>query len=182
MAAVAAGGSGGNSQMIKTRIISAVISLSSVLSSLPISAQRPALRVYADTRNNVHVVSASGRETIIAPERSQVGIDAIKVAGDKRTAGWLVLFKDPDGGSPYAGKLVVWSDGRMIRSFTADQTFWSWSFDHRAEQVAYHIGPTHGETNSHCELHDLRTGRLLAAWDGDLDSSHRPAWTKKLDH
>lgn len=169
--------------MIRTRTVTAVVSLLSVLLSVPtMFAQGPALRVYADTRNNVHVISASGRDTIIAPERTQVGISAIKVAEDNRTAGWLVLFKDPDGGSPVAGKLVVWRDGRIIRSFTADQVFWSWAFDHGAEQAAYHIGPTHGETNSHCELHDLRTGRLLSSWDGDLDSSQRPAWTKKLDH
>ena len=169
--------------MIRTGMVNAVVSLLSVLLSvLPMFAQGPALRVYADRRNKVHIVSASGRETTIAPERTQVGVSAIKVAEDDRTAGWFVLFKDPDGGSPVAGKLVVWRDGRIIRSFTADQIFWSWSFDHGAEQAAYHVGPAHGETASHCELHDLRTGRLLESWDGDLDSSHRPAWTKNLDH
>lgn len=169
--------------MIRTRIVTAAVSLLSALLSVhPMFAKGRALRVYVDSRTNVHVVSASGRETIIAPERTQVGVRAIKVADDDRTAGWFVLFKDPDGGSPVAGKLVVWRDGRIIRSFTAEQIFWSWSFDHGAEQAAYHVGPTHGETASHCELHDLRTGRLLESWDGDLDSSHRPAWAKKLDH
>src|ERR1700751_3153254 len=86
------------------------------------------------------------------------------------------------GGPPIAGKLVVWRDLRILRSFPADQVFWSWAFEHDTAQIAYHVGPAHGETVSHCELHDLRTGRLLSSWDGDLDTSGRPAWTKQLNH
>ena len=53
----------------------------------------------------------------------------------------------------------------------------------RGKQVAYHVGPLHGESKSHCELHDARSGRLIAAWDGDLESGgDRPAWTKGLNH
>jgi len=145
-------------------------------------AQSSSLRVYSDTQHNVHVTSANGKNTTVASEAAQVGIDAIKVADDKQTAGWLALYKDPDGGSPVAGRLVLWRGGRIMRSFPTDQTFWSWAFEHNAEQVSYHVGPKHGETASHCELHDLRTGRLLASWDGDLEGSKRPAWTNKLDH
>jgi hypothetical protein len=148
--------------------------------AFPLFAQS-LLRVYADERHYVHVVS-SGKDTVIAVEEDQVGIDAIKVVDDKQIAGWLVLYKDPDGGSPIAGKLVVWRDSRIQRSFPADQVFWSWSFEHSAEQVAYHVGPPHGETASHCELHDLQTGRLLSSWDGDLENPHRPTWTKQLNH
>jgi hypothetical protein len=31
-------------------------------------------------------------------------------------------------------------------------------------------------------LRDVKTGRLLASWDGDLENATRPEWTKKLDH
>ena len=139
-------------------------------------------RVREDEKHDVHVVSAGGKETVVAHEQGQVGIEEINIAEDRQTLGWLVLYEDPDGSSPLAGKLVLWRDGRVLRKFGTAQVFWSWAFEHVAEQVAYHIGPTHGETTSHCELHESRTGRLVASWDGDLDSTARPAWTKHLEH
>lgn len=144
-------------------------------------AGNSALRVYTDRHYHVHVVSG-GKDAVIAAEEGQVGIDAIKVVDEKQTAGWLVLYRDPDRGSPIAGKLVVWRDWRIIRRFQSNQVFWSWSFERDTEQVAYHVGSAHGESSSHCELHDIQTGRLLSSWDGDLESPDRPAWTKQLDH
>ena len=150
--------------------------------SFQIVAQRSAPWVYADATHIVHVVSPTGRITTLNAEAGQEGIDAIKVADNRQIAGWLVLYRDPDGGSPFAGKLILWRSGRIIRTFHTDQTFWSWAFERGAEQVAYHVGPRHGETASHCELHDVRTGRLVESWDGDLTDPGKPTWTRKLDH
>ena len=148
----------------------------------PVFAQKPGLKVYADRQSNVHVESATGKRITIAHELGQVGIDEVKVLEDKEMAGWLILYKDPDGQAPIAGKLVVWRGGRIIRRFRADQTFWSWTFADNGEHVAFHVGPNHGETSSRCELHDVLSGRLLASWDGDLDDSGKPAWAQGLDH
>lgn len=118
----------------------------------------------------------------MAGEPHQVGIEADQTAEDGQTVGWLVDFADPDNSSPDAEILVIFRAGRIIRRFGTGQVFWSWGFYKQSEQVAYHVGPTHGEESSHCELHDVKTGRLLAQWDGDLDDGRRPAWTKRLDH
>src|SRR5579864_3061348 len=108
--------------MTKARILSAaVLLLFAIASRFPMFAQSSVLRVYADKQNNVHVVLTGGKDAIIPRERDQVGIDAVKIHDDKLIAGWLVLFRNPDGGSPVAGKLVVWRDGRIIRSFPSDQ-------------------------------------------------------------
>lgn len=139
-------------------------------------------RVYADEKNQARVVYKSGKTTTVAGERGQVGIDETEIAEDGETAGWLALYADPDSASPFAGTLVLWRGGKVIRRFEADQTFWSWAFYGHAGQVAYHVGPTHGEATSHCELHDVKTGRLVASWDGDLDDPNRPAWTRGLEH
>jgi hypothetical protein len=49
--------------------------------------------------------------------------------------------------------------------------------------VAYHDGPLHGELKSHFELRDAESGRMIAVWEGDLESDgERPAWTKGLSH
>lgn len=169
--------------MIRKQIVCAVLALLPALASRsPVFAQSSSLRVYVDTGHRVHVVSPAGKDTIVTPELGQTGIDAIQIADDRQTAGWLVLYKDPDSGSPFAGKLVLWMDGQIIRSFPTDQAFWSWAFEHRADQVAFHVGPRHSETVSHCELHEVLTGQLLESWDGDLEDPSKPAWAKKLEH
>ena len=159
-----------------------ILLLSATVSSMPIFGQDTLSRVYADRKNHAHVVYANGKNAVVAAERGQIGIDSIQTAENGRTAGWLVLYTDPDGGSPVAGSLVLWRAGKIVRRFQSDQTFWSWVFHAHGEQVAYHVGPAHGEINSHCELHDIESGHLVASWDGDLDDPKRPPWTKHLDH
>jgi hypothetical protein len=148
----------------------------------PMFGQDTISRVYADRKNQAHVVYTNGKDVVVAAERGQTGIDAIQIVGDGQTAGWFVLYTNPDGGSPFAGTLVLWRAGKTIRRFQSDQTFWSWAFYANVAQVAYHEGPTHSETTSHCELHDVESGHLVASWDGDLDDPKRPPWTKGLDH
>ncbi len=109
----------------------------------------------------------------------QVGVESIQTAG--KYVGWLVDYDVPDVGT-FAGTLIVWKDGRVVRRFEAEQAFSSWSFVEGGKQVAYHSGPMHGEQKSHCELHSVADGGLLTQWDGDLQSSRRPAWTSGLKH
>jgi hypothetical protein len=156
--------------------------LFAALANVPMSSQDTLLRVYADRKNQAHVVYQNGKTALVAREPGQTGIDSIQIAEDGQTAGWLALYADPDGSSAFAGTLVLWRSGKVMRRFQADQTFWSWAFYAHADQVAYHVGPTHGEIQSHCELHDVKSGRLLASWDGDLDDTNRPPWTKGLEH
>jgi hypothetical protein len=144
--------------------------------------QDTVLQISADQKNQIHIVSKNGKTTVVAREPGQVGIDSVQIAEDGQTAGWLVLYENPDGGSPLAGTLVLWRSGKIMRHIQVSQTFWSWGFYARGEQVAYHVGPTHGETQSHCELHDVASGRFVTSWDGDLENTKRPPWTKVLDH
>ena len=106
----------------------------------------------------------------------------VKVADDRHTRGWVILSANPAGTSPIATQLRMVRDGRVVRIFTTEQVFWSWGFEPGSKRVAFHTGPAHGEPTSHCELHDIATGTLVASWDGDLQSSARPGWTKVLDH
>ena len=144
------------------------------------------VRVYADHNNDTHIVLGT-KEAVIRPKPDQAGIDQVKIADDHRTAGWLILFPDPNNSPIYRSSdipqsLVIWRNGKIVRTFEPEQTFWSWSFVDGGDRVAYHSGPLHGERSSHCELREVSTGRLLASWDGDLDQADRPGWTKSLDH
>jgi hypothetical protein len=139
-------------------------------------------RVFSDSKQNVHIVTPDGKTYLISRKPDQVGIEDVKSSPDSQVTGWLVLSPNPDVQNAYAGELVLWSAGRVIRTFKVGQAFYSWSFEDGAKQVAYHFGPLHFETTSHCELHDIATGRLLKSWNGDLDDPDKPAWTKHLDH
>jgi hypothetical protein len=158
-----------------------ILWLLAALFAVPMSGQNGIVHVYADQKNQVHVVYKNRHAAAVAGEPDQVGIDSVKISKDGQTAGWLALYPDPDSSTPFAGTLVLWRGGKVVRRFQADQTFWSWDFYAGATQVAYHVGPTHGEA-LRSELHDIESGRLLAAWDGDLDDANRPEWTRGLDH
>ena len=123
-------------------------------------------------------------EIVKAPrERGQVDVTDGRTAQDGRTVGWLVRYRYGDVPDLIPGTLVVWRAGKIVRCFPAAQVFYSWAFYAGGKQVAYHVGPLHGEPKSHCELHDVKSGRLVASWDGDLDADYnRPPWTKGLDH
>jgi len=139
------------------------------------------LRVSANADGAAEITTSAGLTRAIAKEPGQVGIRSPQVAADGATAGWLVDFADPDSASPYAGTLVIWRAGRVIRRFQSEQAFYSWAF-YGGKQVAFHSGPLHGEAAARCELHDIASGRRLAHWDGDLHSADKPVWTAHLDH
>lgn len=145
------------------------------------------LRIYSDKNSNVHVVLQGAKEAVVPHRQDQSGIDDVKIADDGRIAGWLVLYPNPanDATTKFddiSWPLVIWRDGKIVRTFDSGPTFWSWAFLHGGDQVAYHTGPMHEGPSSHCELRDVNTGRLLATWDGDLENPHRPQWAKKLAH
>ena len=138
--------------------------------------------VAAGPDGTAQITLADGKRITIPKEPGQTGIREIRIAPDE-TVGWLAEYRVEAVRDPVAGTLVLWRAGKVIRRFTADQSFYSWAFYAQGKQVAYHVGPLHGESKSHCELHDARSGRLIGMWDGELDSEGtRPAWTKVLTH
>jgi hypothetical protein len=143
---------------------------------------RQAVHLTVGPDGTAQIALAGGKKMTVPKERAQVGISEPQTAPDGRTMGWLVDYDDGVG-YPVPGMLVVWRASKVIGRFRTGQSFYSWTFYSGGKQVAYHVGPLHGEQNSHCELHDVETGKLIAAWEGDLDSGdQRPAWTKGLNH
>src|SRR5260221_12371757 len=142
--------------VIRTPLTIALLSLS-LLSGPPLS-QNSGFRVFADKTGRVHIVAPLGAEQVIRGEPHQINIESVQQAPDGQTVGWLVDCADPDKGSPNASTIVVVQSGVVVRRFNTDQVFWSWAFFAQGRQVAYHVGPTHGEIQSHCELHDVASG------------------------
>lgn len=76
-------------------------------------------------RDGTVQITDRGRIVTVPRMASQTGIEGVQVAADGRTAGWLADFKDPDSENPYAGGLVIWRGGRVIRVFHSEQSFYS---------------------------------------------------------
>jgi hypothetical protein len=126
------------------------------------------------------ITHANGTRTAAPKEPGQIGIREAQVATGGRTVGWLAEFKVE--GVSYPGALIIWRSGKPLRRFPSAQSFYSWTLYAEDKQVAFHVGPLHGEPKSHCELHEIESGKLLAVWEGSLESETRPSWTKGLNH
>ena len=127
----------------------------------------------------VHVSQREGEEFVAPVELEQVDLSLPRVADDHRTAGWLADFDNCCTSYPIPLMLVIYRDGRVIQHFRPGQSIWDWQFLKAGKQVAFWIGPTHGTYTPHFELHDIRSGRLLAQWDGHMKDKH-PVWVSGL--
>jgi hypothetical protein len=152
------------------------------IASTTAMAQLRPISVTPDSFGAALITFAHRKVTHVSKERGQTGIREAWIASDGRTAGWLVEYRVPESSDGVAETLVIWRDGAIKRRFKTEQAFYSWAFVSSGAHVAYHAGPMHGEQSSHCELHDVRTGRRMAVWDGDLESVNKPAWVASLRH
>jgi hypothetical protein len=144
--------------------------------------QDQAVAVSAAPDGSARITLTNGEKRTTQKEPGQVGVGESHIAPDG-TVGWLVEYQVESVSYLFAGTLILWRAGKTIRRFPTEQSFYSWTFYAHGKQVAYHVGPLHGELKSHCELHDATSGRVIAVWDGDLESGNdRPAWTKGLSH
>jgi hypothetical protein len=138
-------------------------------------------RAYADHSGTLHVVTANGQDVAVPKEKGQTGAEEIKITDDHQSVGWLVVYPNPDPNRAWEklyGELILWRDRKVLRRFSTEVVFWSWGFWQDGKQIAFHIGPLHGSGRS--ELHDVATGRLVAAFNDD-DTQTEPDWAKSLD-
>ena len=178
---VESGFKGGLITMIRSRCLLIPLLLNVFLPNAGMSQGR-AVVISAEPDGTAQITLANGEKTKIQKEPGQVRISEPKKASDG-TVGWLAEYNVDGVSYPIPLTLIIWRAGKTIRRFTTEQSFYSWTFFAEGKQVAYHVGPIHGELHSHCELHDTTNGRLMAMWDGDLQSgSNRPDWTKGLSH
>lgn len=164
-----------------TRSLRAACLLVALTPVIALAQLRP-LSVTPDSFGAALIAFTHRKLTHVSKEHGQTGIREAWIASDGRTAGWLVEYRVEGASDGVAETLVIWRDGKITRRFKTEQAFYSWAFVSRGAHVAYHTGPMHFEQSSHCELRDVKTGRRLAEWDGDLESGNKPAWVASLRH
>lgn len=136
-------------------------------------------RVYADDNGTVHVALVNGKSATIRKQKEQVGADEVKVAPDRRTAGWTELYPNCCTSYPIPLAIAVYRDGRVRRRFRPGLMIYRWQFWEDGRQIAYCSGTVHSDGGVRCELHDVESGRKTADFAG-LPDEHSPAWARGL--
>ena len=172
------------------RNLFAILCLASVC--IPTFAQNsPAVtKAYADNKGSLHIITADGHNHAIPPSQWQAGggFEAIKVAPDRRTVGWLAdqmldpLQANSSDSFPVAQELAIWRDGRVIRRFPAPAlVIQDWIFLNGSKEAAFHIAPPRGQDfNYACIRFDIDTGKQIAHWALDRRDYVVPDWAEPL--
>jgi hypothetical protein len=165
---------------IKPSILAMAIIASLAMSTYSRAAEpSPILKVNIDPAGKIHILDSAGHETTPPQDKDQVSCSSAKIAEDKHTVGWVGEYSNADNSYPLPLALVIYRDGSVIREIEPGQSIWDWHFLKSGAEVAFWVGPTHGDFIPHFELHDVRSGRLLAQWDGHVDQKH-PTWVDGL--
>jgi hypothetical protein len=141
-----------------------------------------------DEAGRLRILTSAGRAIVLPSEPDQVGIEAIAVAPDGRSVGWLALYANCCTSYPIPLKLLVYVRG-ALREFTGvGLPVWHWRYAARGAQVAFSQETVHGGLGIHYELRDVLSGRLVAEYtpaigpDGrPLPNQTVPAWVTELD-
>lgn len=140
-------------------------------------------KVYVDASGAVHVLERGGALKTVGKAKDQVGAAMVKIAKDRKTAGWTAEY--PNGGTSYPipMALVIYHDGRIRQRLHDGMMVYDWRFWAGGQQVAFCTGTTHGPSTGHCELHDVESGRTLATADppvGGAAEYKYPRWALDL--
>ena len=137
-------------------------------------------RVYADSSGVLHVVSPSGEDRRVAPG---VRCDEARLGPDGRTYGALIVHtidQDPPHHDmiDVRQRLVIWRDGKKLRSFVPGDFIRTWGFWKDGRQIVLSSGGLHFA--GQYQLFDLATGRVI---DGGEDpiTDHSPGWMRSLE-
>jgi len=144
-----------------------------------LNASKTISKAYIDNNGNVHVVDGDGIDTKPPKEKGQASSDSIIVADDKQTVGWLAQFPNCCTSYPIALTLVIWRDGAIVHRFGDGLLIADWHFVDGGKQVAFYSNTVHGDFAPHYELRDMKSGRLLGKWHGEL-TKDAPKWAQEF--
>jgi hypothetical protein len=139
-----------------------------------------------DSQGRLEVPAAAANRT---PDDEQVGFESPAVSPDRKTVGWLALYPNCCTSDPIPLYLVLYSSGKVFRLNGQSRPVFHWVFLEGGKQVGFEQETVHSGWAVHYELHDARTGRLVAKFDPhvgadeqvDDNPSERPDWVKAVD-
>ena len=143
------------------------------------TAQTTFHRADVDSTGQLRIV-LSNQRTIRPPKDSdQVAFEQVSLSSDHRAVGRVALYPNCCTTYPIPMKLVLLrvDGGRTV--IASEMPIWQWGFAADGRSVVIREAPLHGDAPMFYELHDMRTGRLIASAETD-SSSHAalPPWAR----
>jgi len=122
----------------------------------------------------VHIRRSDGTEFVAPRETSpvslagahdlQVSVDALVIANDGRTVGWLVNVPNCCTSYPIPMTIVLYRDGHIIRHISNGRAIFKFQFVKGGEQIAYFSDTMHGNLGPECVLVSVSSGKTLGDW------------------
>jgi hypothetical protein len=148
-----------------------------------VSAAAQTVAIYdsavVDSTGQLRIHTSAHRELRPGKDSGQVGFDVVALSQDRRAVGWVALYPNCCTSYPIPLQLIILShNGRRV--FTGNGLpIWRWRFDSSGTRIAFYQDVVHGGVGGHYELHDVRTGRLIAMFE-PVDSTPAPPWAAAL--
>lgn len=135
--------------------------------------------VYIDHDNNVHVLTKEGKNRKVTHQRNAC---ELKLAGDGRTAAWLILntLKVDSDDIPGSQELIIYRDGKSasIKCTPFIRDYWFWR---DGSQIVIDCGGRHFAGRE--ILYDTGTLKELGIYDRTkLPIEKRPDWSSGDDN
>ena len=155
--------------------------LLSFLLALPLSlaASEAYIEATVDKEGQLHIITADHRDIMPKKDHDQVGFAKPTISDDSTTVGWLALYPNCCTSYPIPLALVIYRDGKVLRTFGERFPVWRWRFEVEGTQVAFAQETVHGHLGVHFELRDIESGHLIAEHDGDPEPN-APQWIRDV--
>jgi hypothetical protein len=145
------------------------------------AAQTSYRRATLDRDGQLRLTTATGLTVRPPKDSDQVGFDQVAISPDRTTVGWAALYPNCCTTYPIPLKLVLLTRGGAQTFVGNGLSIWRWAFWRDARQIAFRQAPVHGSAPAHYELRDIRSGRLIDAFDMQSDSAkptRMPRWAR----
>jgi hypothetical protein len=164
-----------------------------VLMSYPTAAQTPRSGTYAsaeiDAAGRLRITTSSGRTITVPKERDQSSFANPVVSTDRTAVGAQANYPNCCTSYDIPLQLIVYAGGKVHRFKGTGLPIFVWHFADGGTRVAYGQEPVHFGCETHYELRDVQSERLLAAADipqpcglrPDPPETTVPEWVKALN-
>ena len=153
--------------------------LTLLLLALPLAAHAAShyQKTTIDSQTRLWILDANAAQHAPKKLPDQTGFSTAAISADRTTVGWLALYPNCCTSYPVPLVLVIYRDGKVLRTFKNSMAIWAWHFEAGGRQVAFEQESVHGHHGVHYELHDIDSGRLLGRYDGD-PKPDAPRWVR----
>jgi hypothetical protein len=150
-----------------------------IFASARSGAQSTIASAALDSGGAIHISYSDGTEIVAPKLQDQVSFGHPRIARDKRTVGWLANYPNCCTSYPIPMGLIIFRDGKVLRSISPGMPIWHWIFLADGEQVAVYTDTVHGDLNPNYELCDVGSGEAVGSWSPNSTKA-QPEWVGLL--